>query len=218
MKEDQVYLGHRICESLALRTDTVVFATVCKDDKAFRAFAEKHAPVVSPGASWDMATILPWESSGVVSVSVYIIEDIHFSQLVMIWKALSSIVRQRSIPSPPPLVDAQWARLQPVLYHQARRGRRRRDNRALFEATLDVILRGTDWSKGSLAPGAAIATVWRRYKEWEGDGKWASAWQTYVETLELPERVTLALNFLDCSHPPQRRPQRKRDDNEDATR
>ena len=201
MKEDQVYLGHHICDSLDAQTDTVVFATVWEADNVLRAFLEKHMP----GVSWNTATILPWEAGIVVSAEVYYVEDTDYNHLVTIWRTLSSIVRQRSAPPPSPLTDAQWLVLQPVLYHQERRGRRRIDNRPIFDVALDVILRGTDWSKGRLPSGASVPTVWRRVLEWESTGAWESAWRRYLETLKTQERVTLVLNFLDCSHPPKRR-------------
>ena len=198
---DQIYLGHKICDSLATRTDTAVFATVWKDDKTLRAFVAKQAP----GVTWTPTMIFPWEAGAVVSAEIHHVEDVDYSGLVFLWTILSVIVRQRSVPSPSPLADAQWLLIQPALSHQQRLGRRRNDNRPLFEAVLDVILRGTDWNKGRLTPGATVPTIWRRYKEWVDDGKWQSAWREYLDTLEAQERVILALNFLDCSHPPPRR-------------
>jgi putative transposase of IS4/5 family DUF4096 len=201
MKEDHVYLGHHICDSLDAQTDTVVFATVWEADSVLQAFFEKYMP----GVNWNTVTVLPWEAGIVVSAEVYYVEDTDFSRLVTIWRTLSSIVRQRSALPPSPLTDAQWLVLQPVLYHQERRGRRRIDNRPIFDVALDVILRGTDWSKGRLPSGASVPTVWRRVLEWESTGAWELAWAQYLDTLEAQERVIVILNFLDCSHPPKRR-------------
>src|SRR5947199_111573 len=83
------------------------------------------------------------------------------------------------------ICDAQGEKIAPILSPfaagPAGRGRPRKDNRPLFDAALTVIMTGSYWNK--VPPGAKIATVWRRYREWEATGAWEQAWQTLLETL-----------------------------------
>lgn len=77
-----------------------------------------------------------------------------------------------AVPATPPLTDAAWAQLAPLLTAPPRRGKRRWEPRALLGGILWVQRTGASWREVP-ARFAPWHTVYDRYARWLRDGTWA---------------------------------------------
>ena len=84
-----------------------------------------------------------------------------------------SAVCRGAVPGTPPLTEAAWARLAPLLTTPPRRGKRRWEPRSLLEGILWVQRTGASWREVP-ARFAPWHTVYDRYTRWRRDGTWAT--------------------------------------------
>ena len=102
------------------------------------------------------------------------------------------------------LTDAQWALITPILPPPKRRGRKRADDRAIFNGILFVLRTGCRWKDIPRRYGAPT-TCWRRLAEWEADGTWERVWRSLLGTLDAQDKLEWAQAFLDGSFVPAKR-------------
>jgi transposase len=208
MRTQLGYLAYRICDSHAHRPDDVVFATLWESRASVQEFI--HSGV--GGVNWDVVAALPWEV-GVVIGAVVTYVDADYRSLLDMGRAVAPFVRQRR--DPPAwtqrMTDAQWLLIGPILdpvgARLDRRGRPRVANRPIFDGVLGVVATGSYWRE--VVAGVSAATAWRRYTEWEQNGRWDQAWSILLPALDPQTRQQLVLDFLDCARAPARRPEKR---------
>lgn len=77
-----------------------------------------------------------------------------------------------AVPPTPPLTDAGWARIAPLLPRNGRRGQQWGDHRRVLGGVLWVMRAGATWRELPAAFGAS-KTAYDRYARWRRDGTWA---------------------------------------------
>lgn len=77
------------------------------------------------------------------------------------------------------LADEQWARLEPLLPENGRRGGQWREHRTVVEAILWVLVNGASWRDLPKEFGP-WQTAYQRYMRWQHEG----LWQRIVELLQ----------------------------------
>jgi hypothetical protein len=82
------------------------------------------------------------------------------------------MLRPGAVPGTPPLTEAAWAQLAPLLTAPPRRGKRRWEPRQLRDGILWVLRTGASWREVP-ARFAPWHTAYGRYARWRRDGTWA---------------------------------------------
>ena len=100
----------------------------------------------------------------------------------------------------PPLRDAQWASIAPLLAAPTTRGRPWVKSRRVFEAVLWVLWNRAAWED---LPDSfpSPSTCWRRLGGWVEDGSWFRAWPAYVTLLSDQEFPDWADSLPDGERP-----------------
>lgn len=84
------------------------------------------------------------------------------------------------------LTDAQWNKIEPLLPEikpSRRGGRKRINNRDVFEGILWVLRSGARW-KDLPEEYPSPSTCWRRLQEWEENDVWLDAWRAFLSELD----------------------------------
>ena len=89
-----------------------------------------------------------------------------------------------AVPDTPPLTDAAWARITPLLPASRRRGKPWRDHRRVLGGSVRVMRHGAAWRALPEECGS-WQTAHSRYQRWRGDGTW--------------DRIRAALHATDAS-------------------
>lgn len=104
----------------------------------------------------------------------------------------------------PFVTDEQWKKLEPLLPQykaSPKGGRRRRDNREIFEGIAWVLRSGARW-KDLPERYPSPTTCWRRLQEWEEQGVWLKLWRKFLSELDEQSQLEWEETFADGSFAP----------------
>lgn len=169
------------------RPDEFVLATVWTDLDALQAYA---------GTNWREVMILPGEAELVEEVGVQ-----HFDEAFRPLTephaevAAETLRREHGATRSARLSDEQWERIRSLLPPRAHEGRPRADDRRTLDGILYILRTGSRWQDLPRAYGSHV-TCWRRFAEWQASGVWERVWQTFFDTLDMPERLVWAPALL----------------------
>jgi transposase len=99
------------------------------------------------------------------------------------------------------VTDEQWKKLEPLLpqYNPSPKGgRRRRDNREVFEGIAWVLRSGARW-KDLPQRYPSPTTCWRRLQDWEEQGVWLTLWRKFLSELDEQSQLDWEETFADGS-------------------
>lgn len=178
------------------RPDEFVLATVWTDLAALQAYT---------GANWREIMILPGEAELIEEMGVqHFDEAFHPLSEPHAEVAVETLRREQRAMRSPRLSDEQWERLRSLLPPPAREGRPRADDRRTLGGILYVLRTGSRWQDLPRAYGSHV-TCWRRFAEWQASGVWERVWQTFFDTLDVPERLVWAPTLLPGQPVPRQR-------------
>jgi transposase len=99
------------------------------------------------------------------------------------------------------VTDEQWKKLEPLLPQYTpspKGGRRRRDNREVFEGIAWVLRSGARW-KDLPQRYPSPTTCWRRLQDWEEQGVWLTLWRKFLSELDEQSQLDWEETFADGS-------------------
>lgn len=99
------------------------------------------------------------------------------------------------------VTDEQWKKLEPLLPQykpSPKGGRRRRDNREVFEGIAWVLRSGARW-KDLPERYPSPTTCWRRLQDWEEQGVWLRLWRKFLSELDEQSQLDWEETFADGS-------------------
>jgi len=178
------------------RPDDFVLTTVWTDLAALQAYT---------GANWRDIMVLPGEAELIEQMGVqHFDEAFHPLTEPHFEIAVETLRREQRATRSPRLSDDQWERILPLLPPPAREGRPRADDRRTLDGILYVLRTGSRWRDLPRAYGSHV-TCWRRFAEWQASGVWERIWQTFFDTLDMPERLVWAPTLLPGQPVPRQR-------------
>lgn len=113
--------------------------------------------------------------------------------------------------------DELWSRIEPLLPRTERRvrhpGRKRLDDRKVFQGILFVLHTGVAWEHlpSELGFGSGM-TWWRRLQEWNAAGVWGRLHEVLLAELRGADALDLSRAAVDSSHVRALKGDRRRDE------
>lgn len=99
------------------------------------------------------------------------------------------------------LLDAMWARVQPLLPRRVpnpKGGRPWADDRGCFAGIVYALRNGIRWNAMPACFPSGV-TCWRRHRDWSAAGVWPRVWAAVLAELDRAGRLDTSELFLDAT-------------------